>query len=179
MRDTKLEWALQMASVTARRSTCLRRHVGAILLDAQYRVLSTGYNGVAKGLPHCNEPRDFSTSVNGIVNCMVGATSGYPHACPGALSPSGANLDGCEAIHAEQNALLQCPAVDRIHTCVTTTSPCMTCVKLLMNTGCVRIVFLEPYAHTDAAALWRRSDPNRQWTHVSCDLPVRALRMAR
>lgn len=172
MRDTKLEWALQMALVTARRSTCLRRQVGAILLDEQYRVLSTGYNGVAKGLPHCNEM---------VEQCNPRAEEPFtfPHTCPGALSPSGVNLDGCEAIHAEQNALLQCLGVDRIHTCVTTTSPCMTCVKLLMNTGCVHIVFLEPYAHTGAGALWRRSGPNRQWTHVSCGLPVRALRMDR
>lgn len=168
MRDTKLEWAMHMALVTARRSTCLRRRVGAVLLDAHYRVLSTGYNGVAKGLPHCNEGVEQ-------FNPVSEERVTFPHACPSALSPSGTNLDGCEAIHAEQNALLQCPSVDRIHICVTTTSPCMTCVKLLMNTGCMHIVFMKLYTHIGAEDLWRRSAADRQWTQLSGELPIHVV----
>jgi dCMP deaminase len=58
------------------------------------------------------------------------------------------------ATHAEQNALLQCRDVEQIDTCYTTASPCITCVKLLMNTGCRSIVFAEEYPHPEAMDLW-------------------------
>ncbi len=151
MRPTRDQWALEVARVTAKRSTCLRRNVGCVLLDAKGHVLSTGYNGVASGLPHCNEPASWVGEVK------------YPFACEGAASPSGTNLDGCQAIHAEQNALLQCRDPYAIDTCYVTTSPCMTCVKLLLNTSCRRIVFSEAYPHKEAGELWTRA--GRLWDH--------------
>jgi dCMP deaminase len=113
-------------------------------------VLSTGYNGVAAGLPHCNE-RDPIPTINRKLGRNVPE---FPHACPGACSPSGTNLDGCEAIHAEQNALLQIRDVYQLHTCYCTTSPCITCVKLLLNTSCQRIVFDEEYPQPHAKEMW-------------------------
>jgi dCMP deaminase len=153
MRSTKDAWAMAMARITADRSTCLRRRVGAVLLNARGHVLATGYNGVATGMNHCNEP-------TGIVEVMnpVGFVSGklvHGHACLGANADSGTNLDACQAIHAEQNALLQCHEVYTIDTCYCTTAPCMTCTKLLLNTSCRRIVFLENYPHAASARdLW-------------------------
>src|SRR3546814_1170368 len=88
----------------------------------------------------------------------------YPNACSGAFSPSGTNLDGCEAIHAEQNALLQCKDVREIHTCYCTASPCVTCTKLLLNTGCMRVVFMEEYPHPAARDLWTRA--GREWVQL-------------
>ena len=80
-----------------------------------------------------------------------------PHACPGAGAPSGTDLDACEAIHAEANALLQCRNVWEIHTCYVTVSPCVSCVKLLLNPSTERIVFRAPYTHDEAARkLWGR-----------------------
>lgn len=150
MRTTREEWALELARVTAGRSTCLRRAVGCVLLNARGHVLATGYNGVAAGLPHCNEVR------------VVDGEPSYPHACPGASAPSGTRLDACHAIHAEQNALLQCRDVYEIDTCVVTVSPCVTCTKLLLNTSCRTIIFAEGYAHnTEAARLWRSA--GRTW----------------
>ncbi len=70
-------------------------------------------------------------------------------------------LDGCHAIHAEQNALLQCRDVYSIHSCYTTVSPCMTCMKLLLNTGCERIIFTEEYVQPEAARLWQSA--GRLW----------------
>lgn len=126
---------LKMAYVVALRGTCARRQVGCVLVDERGHVLSTGYNGRPRGWAHCR-------SSDGI----------FAMPCAGADAPSGEQLDSCEAIHAEQNALLQCPDVDRVHTCYTTTSPCVTCAKLLLNTGCRRIVFAERYAQ-DAMAM--------------------------
>ncbi|CAB4142577.1 ComEB Deoxycytidylate deaminase [uncultured Caudovirales phage] len=140
-RPTKDEWALALAKITAARGTCARRQVGCVLLNHRGHVLSTGYNGKAAGSKHCLD---------------------VP--CPGAGLPSGTGLDLCEAIHAEQNALLQCPDVYDIRTCYVTTSPCVHCVKLLMNTGCRRIVFLEAYAHADEARrMWQSEGQGRVW----------------
>lgn len=140
-------WALQLAHTTASRATCHRRQVGCVLLNGFGHVLATGYNGVAAGMPHCR--------------------GGLPgNRCPGADSPSGQNLDGCQAIHAEQNALLQCHDVQQIATAYVTASPCVTCVKLLLNTGCRRIIFSEEYPHEQAKELWQRT--GRIW----CQLPI-------
>lgn len=148
MRPSRDEWAMSLALVTSQRSTCFRRQVGCVLLNSRGHVLATGYNGVASGLPHCNMHDPFHEL-------------GFPNACAGATAPSGTNLDACQAIHAEQNALLQCKDVYDIHTCYVTTSPCMTCTKLLLNTGCQRIVFVEEYPHQEARALWESAD--RRW----------------
>lgn len=118
---------LELARVVSTRGTCARRQVGCVLVDEHGQVLSTGYNGRPRGWLHCRG--DDATA----------------SPCAAASSPSGTNLDGCEAIHAEQNALLQCGDVSRINTCYTTTQPCVTCAKLLLNTGCKRVVFSTTY----------------------------------
>src|SRR5688572_33115564 len=103
MRPTRDQWAMEMVQVTAKRATCCRRQVGCVVLNKRGHVLATGYNGVAAGLPHCNEITTFRKG-----DLVYQPVVHYPHSCSGAHSPSGTNLDGCQAIHAEQNALLQC-----------------------------------------------------------------------
>lgn len=153
-RISRDEWGLRIAEVVALRATCLRRSVGAVLVDARGHILSTGYNGRAAGLPHCNS-EDVLPSTEII----------YPHACAGANLTSGTGLDLCEACHGEQNALLQCRDVYIIHTCYVTVSPCISCVKLLLNTGCRRVVFRERYAHDEAARkLW-----GREWVYLPAE----------
>lgn len=143
-RPTPDEWGLQLAMVTSLRATCARRKVGCVLTNDRGQVVATGYNGPPRGFAHCTPE----------------------HPCPGAAAPSGTGLDLCEAVHAEQNALLQCAAVHEVQTCYVTASPCVTCVKLLLNTGCRRIVFLEPYPHDVARELWTR-DAGREWIHLN------------
>jgi len=116
----------------------MRRQVGAVLVNKRKHVLATGYNGVAAGQPHCLD---------------------IP--CIGAKSASGTDLELCEAVHAEQNALLQCQNVFEIDTCYVTVSPCMTCTKLLLNTSCQTIVYAEDYVDQNARKLWERHD--RKW----------------
>lgn len=152
-RLSKDQWGIQLAQVTAQRATCLRRAVGCVLVNERGHVLATGYNGVASGLPHCNE-QDGESIQYSYAWDEHRMLPRYPHACSGAYSPSGTNLDCCQAIHAEQNALMQCKDIHEIHTCYTTTSPCVTCVKLLMNTSCQRIVFAEAYPQPEAERLW-------------------------
>lgn len=151
-RPTVAEWGLHLARVTAERATCLRRSVGCVLLDHRGRILATGYNGVARGMPHCNE-----------VTGQIEGDHTYRHACSGANSSSGTNLDGCEAIHAEQNAVAYLVDPDRVFFCCCTTSPCITCVKILLNTECQEIHFYEAYPHVAARELWERA--GRRWEH--------------
>lgn len=124
-----------MARLVSTRGTCHRRKVGCVLVDKNNFVLATGYNGRPKGFNHCQGE----------------------HLCSGALSPSGTNLDGCEAIHAEQNALLQCRDTQAIAGAYVTAFPCITCVKLLLNTTCDRIVYLEDYPHNRAKEMWQEA----------------------
>jgi dCMP deaminase len=170
MRITKDQWAMEMALLTAKRSTCCRRHVGCVLLNEKGHVLSTGYNGVAAGIQHCNEekitrnPALYDPTTGRWRNpehWEIEYVTKFPNACEGSTSPSGTNLDSCNAIHAEQNALLQCRDVHLIHTAYVTTSPCVTCTKLLLNTSCKRIVYLEEYPQPKAMELWTRA--GRSW----------------
>lgn len=133
------EYFMDMAKLVSTRATCLRRKVGAVLVNDKNHVIATGYNGVPRGFHHCNENNP----------------------CPGSNAPSGKGLDQCYSIHAEQNAMLQCKDVYEIHTAYITASPCITCVKLLLNTSCKRIVFLEEYPHGDSKILWEMS--GREW----------------
>lgn len=161
MRPSKDQWAISLAQATAARATCLRRQVGCALLNARGHVLATGYNGVAAGQKHCNELIYSMDFIHTSKPYNYKTTATHPHACLGAHSPSGTNLDGCQAIHAEQNALLQCRDVYTIHTCYVTASPCITCVKLLLNTSCEKIVFVEEYPHKAAQELWVQA--GREW----------------
>ena len=138
MRISRDQWAMELAIVTSKRATCLRRKVGAIFLNQRGHIIATGYNGNASGLPHCLD---------------------YP--CKAALSASGTNLDGCMALHAEANALLQCHDPYMIDTAYVTTSPCVHCIKLLLNTSCNRIVFNEEYPHSESEIIWKSA--NRIW----------------
>lgn len=86
----------------------------------------------------------------------------YPHRCAAAHAASGTQLDGCGAIHAEQNALLQCRDVFAIAVCYCTTEPCVTCAKLLLNTSCQRIVAGSTYAGS-GHALWKAARGPGAW----------------
>lgn len=133
-RPSKDEYFSLIAKIVATRSTCSRRAVGCVLINKYNHIIATGYNGVAAGLPHCLD---------------------VP--CPGAHYPSGEGLDKCEALHAEQNALLQVHNAYEITTAYVTVTPCVTCIKLLMNTSCERIVSLGKYAHDEVAIeYWQR-----------------------
>jgi dCMP deaminase len=137
-RISRDDYFMGVAGLGSLRATCKRRRVGCVLINSHGHIIATGYNGVPAGYPHCQD-----------------------QPCPGADAPSGSSLDKCFAIHAEQNALLQCPDVHTITACYTTVSPCIQCVKLLLNTSCQEIVFMEEYPHSDSQRLWEQG--GRTW----------------
>ena len=129
----------QLLALVASRSTCARRAVGAIIVSERQFVLATGYNGVPSGFLHCTD-----------------------HPCPGALDPSG-DTTRCEAVHAEQNALLQCHRLDLAHTLYTNVMPCFTCAKLIANTPIRRVVCAELYSDTGLSILERAKIKTLVW----------------
>ncbi len=142
-RPTLEKTFMDIAKTLSQRTTCGRRKVGCVLVNDRSHIIATGYNGVARGQDHCVDKP-----------------------CPGADLPSGQGHDVCEAIHAEQNALLQCGNVYSISKCFTTTAPCVACVKLLLNTSCTYIFFEEAYVvHCEARKLWERA--GRAWIHYT------------
>ncbi|MBC7329753.1 dCMP deaminase family protein [bacterium] len=120
------EYFMQIARVVATRSTCLRRQVGAVLVKEK-RILTTGYNGAPRGLPHCLE-----------VGCLREQLG----------IPSGERQELCRGLHAEQNAIIQAAyygvSIEGA-TLYCTHQPCITCAKMLINAGIKKIIFEAPY----------------------------------
>ena len=142
---------MSLAEVAATRTTCIRKGVGCVLADSLGRVLAIAYNGVAAGQPHCSEAtgeREWPFPPKGKMQPV------HAFACAGHSRPFG-EPTSCEAVHAEQNAVLQCRDTDAISTAYVTTAPCKPCMKLLLNTGCTRIVFKESHPGADEArVIW-------------------------
>jgi len=125
-RPTYDEYFMEMAYVVSKRSTCMRRKVGAILVKDKH-ILSTGYNGAPKGLKHCEEVGCIRTDRN---------------------IPSGERHELCRGLHAEQNAIIQAAVfgtsiTDSALYC--TSTPCVVCVKMLINAGVTEIVYSGDY----------------------------------
>ena len=123
-RLSKHEYFFKICSVVAERSTCRKRQVGAIIVK-NGMIISTGYNGAAKGS----------------VDCL---TSG----CLRDNSDSGTDLLSCRASHAEMNAIVQAAANGANITdadMYTSTMPCDLCLKLIINSGIKRVFYLEDY----------------------------------
>jgi dCMP deaminase len=117
---------MEIAEVTKKRSTCLRRHVGAVIVKDN-RILATGYNGVPTGIEHCGS--------RGCMRDELGVPSGERH-------------ELCRGIHAEQNAIVQAAYLGvsiEGSTLYCTNQPCILCAKMLINAGVKRIVICEGY----------------------------------
>jgi len=117
---------MSITRMVAKRSTCLRRHVGAILVKDK-RILATGYNGAPSGLRHCEE-----------VGCLRETTS----------VPSGERHELCRGLHAEQNAIIQAAYHGfsiRGATLYCTNKPCVICSKMLINSGIRKILYEDGY----------------------------------
>lgn len=133
---------LRMAYLVSERGTCSRRKVGCVFVNKRNHVIATGYNGAPSGFKHCiDDP------------------------CDGTKFKSGEGLEECEAIHAEQNAILQCKDVYDIDRVYTTVEPCIHCIKLLLNTSANQIIYGEQYVHEKARKLWKTS--GRGYTYIN------------
>lgn len=124
------EYFMTIAVQAARRSTCDRKWVGAVIVRDR-TILSTGYNGSIRGMPHCDD---------------VGHTMENGH---------------CVAtVHAEANAIIQAAkngtAIDGADIYITA-SPCWNCFKLIANSGIKKIFYLEFYRDEKILQVARRA----------------------
>ncbi len=108
------EYFMGITLEVARRSTCNRAQVGAIIVRDK-RILTTGYNGSPTGLPHCTE-----------AGCLI------------------VNGHCVRTLHAEQNAIIQAAlhgvSTDGA-TIYVTHQPCLICAKMIINAGISRVVY--------------------------------------
>lgn len=121
------DYFMMIAITVSKRGNCFRRQVGCVIVNDHNEILSTGYNGVPKGVPHCTR-----------------------ETCKRADKPSGSMFtDICPAVHAEANALLQCRNIWEIKRIYVTEKPCLICTSMLLNTGCTEIIYLNEYGLND------------------------------
>jgi len=117
---------MEIANVVAKRSTCLRIHVGAVIVK-NGRILSTGYNGAPHGFEHCLD-----------IGC-IREKENIAH---------GTRHELCRAVHAEQNAIIQA-ALHGVSiegaTVYCTHQPCILCTKMIINGRMKRVVFQNGY----------------------------------
>lgn len=138
MRPSWDEYFMEIAEMVKRRSTCLRRQVGALIVKDK-QILSTGYNGAPSGLKHCDE-----------TGCLRDQLK----------VPSGERHELCRGLHAEQNAIIQAS----LHgvkiegaTLYVTIQPCVVCTKMIINSGIRRLVYRGDYPDSLAEEMLRES----------------------
>lgn len=133
------EYFMQITDVVAKRSTCLRRQVGAIIVKDK-QIISTGYNGAPRGLAHCLDI--------GCLRDRLGIPSGQRH-------------EICRGLHAEQNAIVQA-AYHGVSieggTVYCTHQPCFICAKMIINAGLVRVVYSNGYPDELASSILREAN---------------------
>lgn len=127
MRISWNEYFMEMAKLAAKRSTCLRRQIGAVAVKDKH-ILSTGYNGPPPGHPHCEE-------LGGCLREQMKVPSGERH-------------ELCAAVHAEQNIICQAALhgialAGAIIYC--TAQPCSICAKMIVSAGIEQVIYLEGY----------------------------------
>lgn len=139
---------MEMAKLASTRSTCLRRHVGAVLVKDN-QVLSTGYNGSPKGVRHCSE-----------AGCLRAQNN----------IPSGQMHELCRGLHAEQNAIIQSGlngSSARGATLYCTHQPCSICAKMIINAE-IKVVYIAD-KYPDALAEELLQEAGVQLFHFDMD----------
>lgn len=124
MRPSWDEYFMSVAYLVSTRSTCLRRSVGAVIVRDK-RILTTGHCGAPHGMFHCDEEG---------VGCLREKLQ----------VPRGTRQELCRGVHAEQNAIIQAAlhgVSTQGSTIYVTCQPCITCAKMTINAGIVRIVY--------------------------------------
>jgi dCMP deaminase len=142
------KYFMDITCLVAKRSTCTRRAVGAIIVKDR-RVLATGYNGAPSQVRHCAE--------TGCLRAQLAVPSGERH-------------ELCRGIHAEQNAIIQAAyhgASIKGGTLYCTNLPCSICAKMIINAGIRRIIYQSGYA--DAISREMLDEAQVELIHLQSD----------
>lgn len=128
------DYFIEIAMLVSKRSTCMRRKVGAVLVKDK-RILATGYNGAPSGIQHCE-----------ITGCLREKLN----------VPSGERHELCRGLHAEQNAIIQSAfhgVSIKGSTLYISCHPCSVCAKMIINAGIKEVVIFEGYPDSLAAEM--------------------------
>ena len=138
MRPSKTNYYLDIAKAVAARSTCLRRKYGAVIVKHD-TIVSTGYNGAARGIPNCCDIGECWREANNI--------------------PHGEQYEKCQAVHAEANAIINASR-EEMHGAtiylagfengkeISDPKPCEMCSRLIRNSG-IKYVITKPDMEDD------------------------------
>lgn len=131
-RISKTEYYLGIAEAVAKRSTCLRRQYGAVIVKND-EIISTGYNGSSRGSDNCCDVGECWREANHI--------------------PHGERYEACKAVHAEQNAIISASRKDMIGSTlylvglengkrlpIEEVMPCLICARMITNAGIETVV---------------------------------------
>jgi len=133
------EYFMDITDLVARRSTCLRRSVGAVIVKDK-RLLATGYNGAPSGIAHCCETGCLREKLN---------------------VPSGQRHELCRGIHAEQNAIIQAAyhgVSIKDSSLFCTNLPCSICAKMIINAGIRTVWYKSGYADPMSLEMFREAN---------------------
>ncbi|MCD6590350.1 MAG: cytidine/deoxycytidylate deaminase family protein [Candidatus Aenigmarchaeota archaeon] len=118
------------------RSTCTRHHFGCVIVKNNV-IVSTGYNGPPSGLPHCDEIGCIREKLN---------------------IPSGTRMEVCDAVHAEQNAIIRGdPSKLKGATLYVNAKPCKMCARMIINAGIKRVVYIDDYPDKEGIELLKKA----------------------
>jgi dCMP deaminase len=138
LRPTWDEYFMDIVELVKKRSTCVRRQVGALIVKDK-RILATGYNGAPVGCNHCID-----------IGCLRDQLN----------IPSGERHEICRATHAEQNAIAQAAYSGtsvKNGIMYVTTQPCVLCAKLIINAGISKVIFKGDYPDKLAMELFKEA----------------------
>lgn len=149
------EYFMGIAYAVSRKSHCLSHQFGAIAVNDDRQILSTGYNGPPRGYPHCS-----------------GYDKNIPQICPPryhtdiwcprreAGFQSGQGLEWCPAAHAERNVLINAARYGvRLKGCrlyITSPTPCRECAKEIVNAGISEVIYADGHDYPEIGITGRR-----------------------
>ena len=126
-RISKINYYLDLAEVTLERSTCIRRHYGAVIVKND-EIISTGYVGAPRGRQNCCEIKECIREKLNV--------------------PRGERYELCRSVHAEQNAIISAERAKMIDSTlflvgknckdgsyVENSNPCSLCKRMIINAG--------------------------------------------
>ncbi len=133
------EYFAQICEDVAARSTCIRknRQFGAVIVNDKHEIIATGYNGVVRGAPHCEDI--------GCIKDKLNIESGMGHGI-------------CPAVHAEMNALIQAGNRARDCTMYVNGDPCKICARLIVNAGIKKVVISGEYSDKEGVEIMKSAN---------------------
>ncbi len=130
------EYFSKIALDVSLRSTCVRHQFGSVIVTQDHEIVATGYNGVVRNAPHCQD-----------VGCIKNKNN----------VESGTGHEICPGVHAEQNALIQAGRKSRKCTLYINAFPCKICARLIVNAGIARVVVSGEYTDKEGLEIMKNA----------------------